>query len=304
MIKDEFRMKDENHEAIGLFEFNDSEQFKECLLDEIDNLDNLGNNYKSRSHVLKQDDDGFDDYEIPMDDECEMSDHGYNNDIKEEYNNDFDHILRHDNFVNEIDMKYPTTSTPIDNNFNLTSKTTLQLVSKGSSMYQKYDILTRIEKRFGKGHQHILKTNTDANNYLDPSSWAIDKKKMLKIAGIKNMRKHAIVKNDKNSRISNKLDFDWDLIKEMKPSDFFKAKTTKGQKSLHIKETFEMDILLCKNKNMKGIDFNIKADRFLKLFARQIDPPKFFEYNEEENNEGKKFKLKKFRWVHWGRFCR
>ena len=120
---------------------------------------------------------------------------------------------------------------------------------------------------------------------------------MRLIAGIKNINKKAPNKNDKNNKTSNKLEFDWDSIKEMKPSDFFK--TAKGsKKNLYIKPTNDMDILLVKNRNMKGIDFNIKADRFMKLFARQVEPPKFFEYNEEENEnvEGKniffKFQMK------------
>ena len=276
-------MKDENTDISNLFDFNTSDKFKDHLLEEIDDLENFTNSYRIKSSVTKKDD-GFEDYEIPMED-CEQSHQDYE-DIKEEYNNDFElNGFSQQDFDN--DMKFPTTSNPNTKNFNLTSKQNLQVVTKGSAMYQKYDILTRIEKRFGKGNR-ILKTSTNADNYLDPASWNIDKRKMRLIAGIKNINKKAPNKNDKNNKTSNKLEFDWDSIKEMKPSDFFK--TAKGsKKNLYIKPTNDMDILLVKNRNMKGIDFNIKADRFMKLFARQVEPPKFFEYNEEENEnvEGK-----------------
>lgn len=167
------------------------------------------------------------------------------------------------------------------------------LPSKGQLMFAKYDFIEKIDKRFGKG-KRFVGTETGADNYEDPRAMDLDKRKIKGIAGIK---KKPLVKakgatgsengdnaeNGKGAKPGVRLEFDWDILQFYQPAEFFGLdgkQKNKQKKAPRVQHT--LDELLGINRNMKGIDYNIKPEKFRELFTRVTDPPNFLEWGQED----------------------
>ena len=83
-----------------------------------------------------------------------------------------------------------------------------------------------------------------------------------------------------NKQKSNKLEFDWNTIQNLVPTEWFKVDTYMNKKLKPVIDTIDPNSLLTVCKNEKGIDFGIKPDKFNELFSRTIDPPNALEFDD------------------------
>ena len=151
-----------------------------------------------------------------------------------------------------------------------------------------YNILEKIEAAFGKGKVY---QSCNEENYMDPAEWSIAKKRAKRIVGIKNKSKKNAKEKNQVQINKNKLNFIWDLLEIDDPYDITRnfndlSESNFNKKVANIKPPLHSKVLEKVNRNMTGMDYCIKPDKFNELFNRLKRPPEIMLhiYNNDIQN--------------------
>lgn len=108
-------------------------------------------------------------------------------------------------------------------------------------------------------------------------------KKVKLIKGAKAVDKNGKSKKSTKQTKEIRTEYEWDKLKNLSVSDFFKKNTKKPNRNNTKKDIETMDTLLKKNKNMKALDFSVKPKRFKELYTRTIEAPRMMKQFADKN---------------------